>query len=534
MLKTATLCSTPACVSLSPMTFQTTPLVRVAVEPRDPRDLRAVERGLALLNQADACVEVTVADTGELQLSALGELHLDRCIKDLTTRFARCDVVVSAPILSFMETLTEAAKPVPVPAATPGGGGGDGGGGGRRAEASSGDAAGSSGDAATGSGASGGAALEFGRLYGGGSLPWSWTPPDSGVAYHPPTASVVANTMDGGLSLRVRAVPLPEPVTRFLQESAPAIKALAAAQKRMSSGALGPAAPGGGGGAEGEDGVGLGGGAAAAAASAHTLRLFHARLAELCAEAGAPWPAYLRRVWSFGPKRVGPNWLVARLDSGNVAALARALGAEEGEVAAALGSLWRGLGMPEGNDGGEAPRGSAARRRPREQDDAASAAGGEGDAASVASSAHLSTVGGAAGAASASMYAGAAGAPATAASGALSTLRGSLVQGFQLGTAAGPLAGEPLWGVAFVVEEVTLRQATGAAAAAAVAAALAADVAALPGGSEPSSASESGASDAAALLGVSVPAGQAMAIMRDACRMAFQAGTQRLVEAVFK
>jgi hypothetical protein len=323
---------------------------------------------------------------------------------------------------------------------------------------------------------------------------------------------------------------LPEPVTRFLQESAPAIKALAAAQKRMSSGALGPTALGGGG--EGEDVGGLGGSAAAAAASAHTLRVFHARLAELCAEAGAPWPAYLRRVWSFGPKRVGPNWLVARLDSGNIAALARALGVEEGEVATALGSLWRGLGMPEGDDGGEAPRGNA-RRRPREQDDAASAAGGEGDAASVASSAHPSTVGGAAGAASASAYAAAAGAPATAASGALSTLRGSLVQGFQLGTAAGPLAGEPLWGVAFVVEEVTLRQATGAAAAAAVAAALAADVAALPGGSEPS-ASDAGTSDTASSLGVSVPAGQAMAIMRDACRMAFQAGTQRLVEAVFK
>ena len=51
VLKTATLCSTPACVSLSPMTFQTTPLVRVAIEPKYPRDQAAVERGLALLNQ---------------------------------------------------------------------------------------------------------------------------------------------------------------------------------------------------------------------------------------------------------------------------------------------------------------------------------------------------------------------------------------------------------------------------------------------------------------------------------------------------
>ena len=65
ILKTATLCSTPACSPLSGMTFQTTPLVRVCIEPVRPQDLDAVERGLALLNQADPCVELNVADNGE-------------------------------------------------------------------------------------------------------------------------------------------------------------------------------------------------------------------------------------------------------------------------------------------------------------------------------------------------------------------------------------------------------------------------------------------------------------------------------------
>lgn len=68
VLKTATLCSTPACPSLSSISVASTPLVRVAVEPLHTRDRDAVERGLALLNQADPCVDVTFLDSGEMQL----------------------------------------------------------------------------------------------------------------------------------------------------------------------------------------------------------------------------------------------------------------------------------------------------------------------------------------------------------------------------------------------------------------------------------------------------------------------------------
>lgn len=54
---------------------------------------------LALLSsdlwQADPCVEVSVADNGELHLAALGELHLERCLNDLEQRFARVAVHVS-------------------------------------------------------------------------------------------------------------------------------------------------------------------------------------------------------------------------------------------------------------------------------------------------------------------------------------------------------------------------------------------------------------------------------------------------------
>lgn len=533
VLKTATLASTPACPSLSPMTFQTTPLVRVAIEPKDPRHMRAVERGLALLNASDPCVELSVADNGELQLAALGELHLDRCVKDLVTRFARCDVSVSPPIMSFQETLTEAPKPVQPPAQVLAalGPGGTGVPAGAAAAAAAGAAlqllatptaasSTTSGSAASrsffpsdghghGHGRDGAveedaqaaaqstvsltAGFEFGRVYGGGHLPWSWSLPESGIAFHPPSASVVAHTPDRSVSLRLRAVPMPPAVTRFLLDSAPTIKALAAEQKRLAT---------------------SGGAAAAAsrAASSPAALVFIARLRELCVEAGGPWLKYASRVWSLGPRRTGPNMLVGPASATVAARLAASLDIEPSAVTSALSSLWASIGL--------------GHLMPQEEssavDGSSAAAGGAGSGAQ----------------------------------GALTALRSSIVQGFQLASGGGPLCGEPMWGVAFLVEEVEVRRGstTAAAATAAVGEAAPSPAAssAVDALSESLAAASLGAdgelpqaqgtptSSAAPSAGLSasggavVPAGAVMAVTRDACRVAFQAGTQRLVEAVFK
>lgn len=58
---------------------QTTPLVRVAVEPLHVADMKRVEEGLQLLNRSDPCVEVIPQENGELHLLVLGELHLEVC-----------------------------------------------------------------------------------------------------------------------------------------------------------------------------------------------------------------------------------------------------------------------------------------------------------------------------------------------------------------------------------------------------------------------------------------------------------------------
>ena len=105
ILKSATLSSTKNCWPFSSMTFQVAPTLRVAIEPSDPADMGALMKGLRLLNRADPFVEVTVSSRGEQVLAAAGEVHLERCIKDLKERFAKVSLEVSPPLVSYKETI---------------------------------------------------------------------------------------------------------------------------------------------------------------------------------------------------------------------------------------------------------------------------------------------------------------------------------------------------------------------------------------------------------------------------------------------
>lgn len=91
-------------VNLAGVSFQNTPIVRVAIEPSNPMQMNKLIRGLKLLNQADPCVETYVEDSGEHILCTAGELHLERCLKDLRERFAGIEITHSEPAIPYKET----------------------------------------------------------------------------------------------------------------------------------------------------------------------------------------------------------------------------------------------------------------------------------------------------------------------------------------------------------------------------------------------------------------------------------------------
>lgn len=103
--KSATLTSNLFCPSFTGMFMQTSPIVRVAVEPKNPTKMKELIQGLRLLNQSDPCVEIMVQENGEHILCTAGEVHLQRCLDDLEKRFAMIEINVSEPIIPFKETI---------------------------------------------------------------------------------------------------------------------------------------------------------------------------------------------------------------------------------------------------------------------------------------------------------------------------------------------------------------------------------------------------------------------------------------------
>lgn len=109
ILKNGTLASTLENVrNMAGVQMETSPIVRVALEPENPTEMDKLVEGLHLLNQADPCVEVMLQETGEHVILTAGELHLERCLRDLKERFAKIEIHASDPIVPFRETIVRA------------------------------------------------------------------------------------------------------------------------------------------------------------------------------------------------------------------------------------------------------------------------------------------------------------------------------------------------------------------------------------------------------------------------------------------
>ena len=114
ILKTGTLCSQlEGGVNLGGVTMASQPIVRVALEPVNPMDLNKMIKGLKLLEQSDPCAMYEQLESGEHVILTAGELHLERCLKDLRERFAKCEIQAGEPIVPYRETIVKAEEMEP-------------------------------------------------------------------------------------------------------------------------------------------------------------------------------------------------------------------------------------------------------------------------------------------------------------------------------------------------------------------------------------------------------------------------------------
>ncbi|KAJ8367462.1 hypothetical protein AAFF_G00317590 [Aldrovandia affinis] len=90
------------------MKFSVSPVVRVAVEARNPADLPKLVEGLKRLAKSDPMVQCIIEESGEHIVAGAGELHLEICLKDLEEDHACIPLKKSDPVVSYRETEVKA------------------------------------------------------------------------------------------------------------------------------------------------------------------------------------------------------------------------------------------------------------------------------------------------------------------------------------------------------------------------------------------------------------------------------------------
>jgi elongation factor 2 len=108
LTKTGTITDSDEAHNIRSMKYSVSPVVRVAITPKNPADLPKVIEGMRRLSKSDPLV-VCISDeqTGQNIIAGSGELHVEICINDLVNEYAQVEIIRSNPIVSYNETVSE-------------------------------------------------------------------------------------------------------------------------------------------------------------------------------------------------------------------------------------------------------------------------------------------------------------------------------------------------------------------------------------------------------------------------------------------
>jgi len=106
ILKSGTITTIEDAHNIADMKYSVSPVVKVAVKPKDGKDLPKLVEGLKKLSKSDPLVVCTTEESGEHVIAGCGELHVEICLKDLREEYAQCDFSVSDPVVSYRETVS--------------------------------------------------------------------------------------------------------------------------------------------------------------------------------------------------------------------------------------------------------------------------------------------------------------------------------------------------------------------------------------------------------------------------------------------
>ena len=111
ILKQGTITTSLNAHTIRSMKYSVSPVVRVAVNAKNPADLPKLVSGLLKMSKADPLVQVINTETEHI-ICGSGELHLEICLKDLIEDYSKIEIVKSDPIVPYKETVTEKSSQI--------------------------------------------------------------------------------------------------------------------------------------------------------------------------------------------------------------------------------------------------------------------------------------------------------------------------------------------------------------------------------------------------------------------------------------
>jgi elongation factor 2 len=104
LLKSGTITTSVNGYPIKTMKFSVSPIVQVAVSPKNASDLPKLVEGLKKLSKSDPSVQCFISESGDHIVAGVGELHVEICLNDLRD-FMKTDIKVSQPIVPLRETV---------------------------------------------------------------------------------------------------------------------------------------------------------------------------------------------------------------------------------------------------------------------------------------------------------------------------------------------------------------------------------------------------------------------------------------------
>lgn len=93
-----------------PIKFNTSSVIKIAVEPVNPSELPKMLDGLRKVNKSYPLLNTKVEESGEHIILGTGELYLDCVMHDLRKMYSEIDIKVADPVVSFCETVVETSS----------------------------------------------------------------------------------------------------------------------------------------------------------------------------------------------------------------------------------------------------------------------------------------------------------------------------------------------------------------------------------------------------------------------------------------